>query len=629
MNTREKADKSQNIFISAYSEQVRLRTQVQEFDVIITLEDEKVNLVQFLKKVDDSVSGMTKEQLQSYVHELARTLPENKRQYFLDTMNMVQGEGGFFALQADKHYDDLYSEMKAIKDVLANINDGDRCLDSEYNVEWDEWYNSDAEEVLFSDPERLLQDIEKGIELLHKCIDMEAYKEGGELAELLSVLEVSVIGDYNEYDGTPLGIQELYDHNLLGGTFEKVVGESLYLAYMGNELSVRAEELYCMMGNYNYFDVTLEDIMQDGKKELPEFKEFLLLWIDYLGSQAGRGAKALLQEAQAMLEDNDQILHIARKFVNQHPELYKQLLQRGDARESWDKMLQIGLEALDKIPVTYILRSEIALLTAEFANRLNDITTAEFCWIEAFRSDTSVVNYMRIRFMAKDWKRYSKQVKQIYDEAYEKTKMKSKTKAVSYYDNVQRLNSLHHNTYCAFLFFDGDYENLIRLGLSEKKALGWSSTFMKEGLALFLLLLYKGNVLSKGLDSMLGRVIANSGFRADDFLAGTCLCKGRNDRELFWELFCKWKVETDISEENYVKWMKMIERFISVRTEGIMDANHRNYYGECAAFIAAYGEVLESRGAYGAKADIMEEYKVKYSRRRAFHQELRNYGMWK
>ena len=307
MNTREKADKSQNIFISAYSEQVRLRTQVQEFDVIITLEDEKVNLVQFLKKVDDSVSGMTKEQLQSYVHELARTLPENKRQYFLDTMNMVQGEGGFFALQADKHYDDLYSEMKAIKDVLANINDGDRCLDSEYNVEWDEWYNSDAEEVLFSDPERLLQDIEKGIELLHKCIDMEAYKEGGELAELLSVLEVSVIGDYNEYDGTPLGIQELYDHNLLGGTFEKVVGESLYLAYMGNELSVRAEELYCMMGNYNYFDVTLEDIMQDGKKELPEFKEFLLLWIDYLGSQAGRGAKALLQEAQAMLEDNDQI----------------------------------------------------------------------------------------------------------------------------------------------------------------------------------------------------------------------------------------------------------------------------------------------------------------------------------
>ena len=73
--------------------------------------------------------------------------------------------------------------------------------------------------------------------------------------------------------------------------------------------------------------------------------------------------------------------------------------------------------------------------------------------------------------------------------------------------------------------------------------------------------------------------------------------------------------------------MNMIERYISVRTAGIMDANRRNYYGECAAYIAAYGEVCESRGAIGAKADIMGEYKVKYSRRRAFHQELKNYGM--
>lgn len=585
-----------------------------------------MNLVQFMKKVDDTMSDMSKEQLQSYIHELARTLPEDRRQHFLEIMDAVQKGKSFSAIHLDKYYDDIYSEIKAIKDVLTNINDGNRCLDSEYNEEWDDWYNSDVEEISFSDPERLLQDVEKGIGLLHKCVDMETYKEGCELAELLSALEVSVTGDYNDYDGTPLGIRELYDHNLLGGTFKKVVRESLYLAYMGNELSVKAEELYCMMGNYGCYDVSLEDIMQDGKQELPEFKEFLLFWIDYLGSQTGRGAKRLLQEALAMLEDEDQILDIARKFVNQHPELYKQILQKGLECDVWDKMLQIGLEALDKIPATYILRSEIALLTAAFANRLNDSTTAEFCWIEAFRSDTSVVNYMRIRFMTKDWKRYGKEIKQIYNEAYNKTKLESKI-AVGYHDNVQRVNSLHHNTYCMFLFFDREYENVIRLGLSEKNALGWSSTFMKEGLALFLLLLYKGKTLSKGLDSMLGRVVSGCGFQADKFLEGTYLSNGRNERELFWALFCQWKDETDITEDDYSEWMKMIERYISVRTAGIMDANRRNYYGECAAFIAAYGEVCESRGVNDAKAGIMEKYKVKYSRRRAFHQELRNYGM--
>ena len=148
---------------------------------------------------------------------------------------------------------------------------------------------------------------------------------------------------------------------------------------------------------------------------------------------------------------------------------------------------------------------------------------------------------------------------------------------------------------------------------------GICSTFMKEGLALFLLLLYKEKTLPKGLDSMLRRVVSGCGFRTDTFFEGIVLCKGKNECELFWELFCKWKDESDISEEGYSEWMDMIERYISVRTAGIMDANHRNYYGECAAYIAAYGEVCESRGIVGAKADIMEKYKVKYSRRRAFH----------
>ena len=587
-----------------------------------------MNLVQFLKKVDDTMSKMSNEQIQSCMREFARTLPENKRQYFLETMNVVQQSESASAIRLEKYGDDIYSEIKAIKDALTNINAGDCCLASELNEEWDDWYNSDVDEYLFSDPERLLQDIKKAIDLLYKCVDMEVYSEGYELAELLSVLEVSVTGDYDDYGGATLGIRDLYDHNLLSGTFEKVLKESLYLAYMGNEASVKAKEIYCMMGNYGCYDVSLEEIMQTGKQELPDFQEFLLSWITYLGNQTGRGAKILLQEAQAMLGEEEQVLDITRKFVNQHPELYKQLLQKGLEGEKWDKMLQIGLEALEKIPVTYILRSEIALLTAEFAKKLNDSATAEFCWLEAFRSDTSVSNYMRIRFITKDWNRYSKEIKQIYSEAYNKTKGNGKI-AMSYYDNMQRINALHHNTYCMLLFFDRDYENVVRIGLSEKNALGWSSTFMKEGLALFLLLLYKGKSLSRGLEFMLKKVISGCDFRTDMFLAGTGLDNITNESELFWDLFCKWKEETSVTEEEYSEWINMIERYISMRTDGIMDGNHRNYYGECAAYIAAYGEVCESRGVIGAQANIMEKYKVKYSRRRAFHQELRNYGMKK
>ena len=58
-----------------------------------------------------------------------------------------------------------------------------------------------------------------------------------------------------------------------------------------------------------------------------------------------------------------------------------------------------------------------------------------------------------------------------------------------------------------------------------------------------------------------------------------------------------------------------------------MNANRRNYYEECAAFVAALGEVLESRGKQGAKNALMEKYRMEYNRRRAFHEELRRYGM--
>ena len=63
------------------------------------------------------------------------------------------------------------------------------------------------------------------------------------------------------------------------------------------------------------------------------------------------------------------------------------------------------------------------------------------------------------------------------------------------------------------------------------------------------------------------------------------------------------------------------------RVEGIMEESRRNYYYECAAYIAALGEVCESRGEVGGKQRVLSEYQSKYSRRRAFHRELKAFGI--
>ncbi len=72
--------------------------------------------------------------------------------------------------------------------------------------------------------------------------------------------------------------------------------------------------------------------------------------------------------------------------------------------------------------------------------------------------------------------------------------------------------------------------------------------------------------------------------------------------------------------------VKRITALLEKRTAGIMDANRRNYYGECAAFIAALGEVRESMGQMGEKQRLMTSYKDAYPRRNAFRAEMRAYG---
>ena len=166
-----------------------------------------MNLPTFLRKSGEITKQLSKEQLIVVIHEIARTLSEHKREVFLDTLRATCQSA---AVQSSKTIHDdhqqLLMELKHNQNILTGINNGIRYLDSEYNEEWDDWYNSDADEVLFSDPMGILSEIEDSIRLIHKCIDLAAYKEGCELAETLSVLEITAKGDYEDFCGEPLGI---------------------------------------------------------------------------------------------------------------------------------------------------------------------------------------------------------------------------------------------------------------------------------------------------------------------------------------------------------------------------------------------------------------------------------------
>jgi len=584
----------------------------------------RMNLPIFLKEIDNLTEKLSKDKLKVFIHEIARTLPENARNRFLQTLKASENSLKVnLSASEDNNSKLLKKEVNIMLEKLNVIHTGERCLDSEYNEEYDDWYNSSADEVLFTDPDKVLIDINEAVRLLHRCIDSEVYLEGLKLAKTLIALEVYAEGDYSDYNGSPLGLSELVEYNLLENDFRKLVLDILYVTYVGNELVERSEALYSALINFRCYDIKLEDILQVGNHELPEFSEFLKMWINYLGSKPDRNAERLIKDAQSLLHDDFVMLENARKFVNQHPSLYEELLRMKLDTDENDKMFKIGWEALDSIPKNIVVRSSVALLTAEYAIRLDSKAAMELCWLEAFRSKSSIVNYMRLRLFVSDWSKYEVQVNEIYEQIYQKSMEENRQNR----HNVEseKMNGLNQNEYQIIQFFEQQFSEVIQSGMNETQGVGWSQTFMKQGLAFYLLLLFNGEELTVGLKVMLGWAISSSGFSITELLFGTGIKE--NTDMTFWKFFLKWKSTIHISDIERQEWISFIDKKIELRVKGIMEGNHRKYYNECASYISGLGEVLESMGSMNAKLHIMEKYRKEYSRRSSFHQELRAYGL--
>jgi hypothetical protein len=199
----------------------------------------------FLNTVDACINKMSHENLEKFVHELARQLPECQRDEFISDLKALSNASVGIEFSDEKATLSVETEIENMIGILGKISDGERCLDSVYNEEWDDWYNSDVDEIFFSDPLKILMDVNRAVELVHICVDMELYEEEIKLAETLTHIEVYAEGVYSDYDGAPLEISDLFEHDLLCGKFENLVKECLYLSYMGNKLPNRAEKNVC------------------------------------------------------------------------------------------------------------------------------------------------------------------------------------------------------------------------------------------------------------------------------------------------------------------------------------------------------------------------------------------------
>lgn len=133
--------------------------------------------------------------------------------------------------------------------------------------------------------------------------------------------------------------------------------------------------------------------------------------------------------------------------------------------------------------------------------------------------------------------------------------------------------------------------------------------------------------MQPGIREMLRRIVAAVGFDKSEYEKGTLRHIGESNEEWFLTCWLRWKRTVSLSNEQREALFQWAEEHVTKRVQGIMEGNHRNYYGECAAYIAALGEARESGGEQNGKQATMAKYMDAYSRRSAFRQEMRGYGM--
>lgn len=581
-----------------------------------------MNLPKFLNEVDEVTGRMSREELLEFIHDIARKLNEEKRKDFLDRLNIMCRTFGSLQKTDVRKGNIDYNNFEEIKENLKSIEDGKLCLEGSLNEEYDDWYDSCADEFLFEDPNGVMGNLWNACDFLHQCVKSGEYEKGYKIAQILVGLQIMVEGEYLEYADDPIGIDELEYYHLGTLNYRQAIIDAMYVAYCANVLSDRADAVYRMLENSRRTDITMEMVMQNGE-ELPEMKEFLELWIDYLGDKSSFNAKQLIKEAVELTDDQDQFLENARKYCTTHPGLYERyLLDNVDKEE--EHLLTVAKEALERIDPKYVIRGRIALWAAPMLLIKNRQQDAEYFWLEAFRSDSRVVNYLRLFRECMDFSDYMEETKRISCSACEHI-----DRYGSPYRSDDELQENHVNTSNAYMlvFFGGEFQYVKEHAMKSGKSLGWSDTFMKCGLAAFLLLLLESDTLQQGCKAMCNKITDDTGFAVCDYVTGTLNDISDSNAAWFWKCFRDWKATISMSQEEKGMYLQWVEELIEKRIKGIMEGNYRRFYGECAGYIAAFGEVKESLGDLNGKQRILLEYKALYPRRSAFHNELRGFGM--
>lgn len=518
-----------------------------------------MNLREFTEKTDQLAKKMDQEQLFCFVHSITRKVPEEARESFLEIMNRTYCEmtgsendaelkGKLWEIDEQE----ICAEFDRLAEMFGKIEEEELTLQADGYEDYSSGYWGSDWVWEYSDPEGICQIYADGCKLIRRCADDGFYQKAVEMFDLVMGTEVSV---ENDWDWFSLDLDELDKEDLLEVDLQELVLYVLYAAYQAAEPEERAPVLYGYFSLHCFKDVHIENMLSMGREELKGLPQFWKSWIALLSEKNGDIAMRLLKEAVLYQKGEGGLLDVARVSYRLHPSVYLETLVTQEKNHDIRQQLETGKEALDKIDRKYRIRSQIALKTAEAALQLDMKNFAEECWIEAFRSDTSPMNYLRIVNESAKPEQYEAGLREIISTS------RQNNGSTSNIAEELRENVISPDQETILCFLTGNFDAAMEKCAEIKKSLGWTGTFMKCGLSLLLLLLVKENTWHEGCMAMAGEVQRYMGFQVKEYFQGTRRqieymnnsVADVDEAKVFRECFISWKSRY---RAMYLSWRK-------------------------------------------------------------------------
>lgn len=564
------------------------------------------------------ISGMSREQLCDFVSTYARCLSAEQAGRFLRELEWIcRDSGGFSAAEPKQSRENLREELEQVQNKLGRIETGELTLDSDYNEECPEAEEWD-EVFVFTDPRGLMPLLEQAFELVTRCTMAGLYQEAAALTLRLIALKVSVEGEAEDYDLEPFALEDLTDLELLPEGIHVKLLDGLYALYRLEPSEEHIRQMWEVLA-LRMNGVTLKDVLR-GRGEEPEHrKAFLTMWVERLNAETGRRADELLTEALSTLAEGEELYRQIQRVGDKHPALYLWLLTPGNWTKQAQQLLDAGEAALRVLAERSEERAEAALLSAKAALRLGQIQRAEELWLEAFRAQPKAVNLLRLICQSRDYNVYRGQVEQIVADFLTERAARREGDTNPYRINSELAKEL------PLSFLTGDFADVMQRGLDCQKWLGWTLTPIKMCINLVLTGLNTEEAPGKALSAIAQDLPSWLDFSGLEYGKGLNQAVEPEDAVLLRRCLQRWRTYYPIPESMRLELTERLDQMLEKRTEAILKNGRRYYYGECACWIAALGEIQEEQGQEGAKEALLGRFRRRYPRHSAFHRELRRF----